>query len=256
MSHHRRLALSCALAIVMLLGVGAAPAAAQSPPVQAEVVRVIDGDTIQVRIGKVTQLVRYIGIDTPETTHPTRGAEPYGEAAKEANRALVEEQVVTLVFDVQEVDHHLGLLAYVWVGDRLVNAELVKQGLATAATFPPNVRHAAYFRQLERNAREWRQGFWADPTTTSQVQPAAGSQEAEAAARAAAPSQGAGVRDVPTFRVPAYSAPSSSSSSPSSVSAPSPSGRSSSSSGPANVQGYQRKDGSYVAPYTRSAPRR
>ena len=48
--------------------------------------RVIDGDTIRVRIGDRVETVRYIGMDTPETVHPTRGIEPYGLAASAFNR--------------------------------------------------------------------------------------------------------------------------------------------------------------------------
>jgi micrococcal nuclease len=239
---HRRAVLVCVMAVLAWLTPGPTPALAESPPAQAQVIRVIDGDTIQVRIGHVTELVRYIGIDTPETVHPTRGPEPYGEAAKEVNRTLVEAQVVTLVFDVQERDRYFRLLAYVWVGDRLVNAELVKKGYASAAAFPPNVRHAEYFRQLERNAREWKQGLWADPATAGQVEPAVGNQEAEAARRAAPPQGG----EASSSEVSALSGR---------VSSPSASGRAPAPSGSVKVQGHYRRDGSYVAPYSRRAPK-
>ena len=71
------------------------------------VVRVIDGDTIEVCcIQGKQERVRYIGIDTPETKHPMKEVEYYGEEAAEANRKLVEGKTVRLEFDVQERDRY------------------------------------------------------------------------------------------------------------------------------------------------------
>jgi Protein of unknown function (DUF4236)/Staphylococcal nuclease homologue len=85
--------------LLVLFAVTPTMVPAIEPTVQAQVFRAIDGDTIQVRIGDRTELVRYIGIDTPKLHHPTRGRQPFGEQALAANRALVEGQTVTLVFD-------------------------------------------------------------------------------------------------------------------------------------------------------------
>ncbi len=231
--------LAVALPLATLLFGSAIVVHAEPQAVEARVLRVIDGDTIQVRIGNVVELVRYIGINTPEIHHPTRGREPYGEAAAAANRALVEGQTVTLAFDAQPRDRYFRLLAYVWVGDRLVNAELVKQGYAEAATFPPNVRYAEYFRQLERVAREGRQGLWGDSEAVQHHRPAPGSQEAAAKAPVAESRPAAAGSSSPAL-TPLASGPSSSPRSGERV----------------NVRGYTRSDGTYVAPYTRSAPTR
>src|SRR5207245_1105253 len=80
--------------------------------------------------------VRYIGINSPEIHHPTKGREPYRDAAREANARLVDGRWVQLVLDVQARDSFGRLLAYVYVGSRFVNAELVWQGYAEAATYP------------------------------------------------------------------------------------------------------------------------
>jgi micrococcal nuclease len=79
--------------------------------------------------------VRYIGIDTPETKHPSRGIEPYGPEATDANRRLVQGQTVRLEFDVQPRDQYGRLLAYVYVGEVMANAELVRQGYALLSTY-------------------------------------------------------------------------------------------------------------------------
>jgi micrococcal nuclease len=104
--------------------------------------------------------VRYLGIDTPETKHPTRGVEPYGPEAAEANRRLVQGRLVRLEFDVQPRDQYGRLLAYVYVGEVMVNAELVRQGYALLSTYPPNVTHEALFVRLQREAREAKRGLW------------------------------------------------------------------------------------------------
>ena len=79
------------------------------------VVRTVDGDTVWVRLASGVEKVRYIGIDTPEVHHPTRGEEPGGRAATEINRGLVGDRPVRLEPDVQLRDRHGRLLAYVWV---------------------------------------------------------------------------------------------------------------------------------------------
>ena len=132
------------------------------------VVRVVDGDTVHVRVGDRVEKVRYIGIDTPETHHPTRGEEPGGRAATAVNGRLVGDRAVRLEPDVQLRDRHGRLLAYVWVsrpdgGELMVNAELVRLGYAQVMTVPPNVRHVELFRKLAIEARENHRGLWAVP---------------------------------------------------------------------------------------------
>lgn len=140
------------------------PTAEPAPPAlttEASVVRVIDGDTIEVDIAGSLYKVRYIGIDTPETVHPTRGEEPYGKAAYAKNKELVEGKVVRLEKDVSETDKYGRLLRYVWVGGLFVNAELVKLGYAQVATYPPDVKYQDIFLKLQREARETGRGLWA-----------------------------------------------------------------------------------------------
>jgi endonuclease YncB( thermonuclease family) len=129
-------------------------------PLTARVVEIVDGDTIDVEIEGRRERVRYIGINTPETKHPTRGVELYGPEAAEANKRLVAGQMVQLELDVERRDRYGRLLAYVYVGEVMVNAELVRQGFAQVATFPPNVKYQALFLRLQREAREAGRGLW------------------------------------------------------------------------------------------------
>jgi micrococcal nuclease len=69
-------------------------------------------------------------------------------------------RAVRLELDVQSRDRYGRLLAYVWVGDRMVNAELVRGGYAQVMTIPPNVRYQAMFLALQRDARDAGRGLW------------------------------------------------------------------------------------------------
>jgi len=128
------------------------------------VVEVIDGNTIRVNLGDRAETVRYIGINTKETTLPTRGPESSGGEGAEANRELVARQQIRLELDAQERDREGRLLAYVYVADKMVNAELVRRGSAEIMTVQPNVRHRDLFVTLEQEARDEKRGLWADPS--------------------------------------------------------------------------------------------
>ena len=122
--------------------------------------RVVDGDTIKVRLDGRTETVRYIGVDTPETVHPTRGVEPYGKAASRFNASLVEGERVRLELDVEPRDRYGRLLAYVYVDSLFVNAELLRRGYAQLMTIPPNVRYVEEFVRHQYQAREAGAGLW------------------------------------------------------------------------------------------------
>lgn len=160
------LALAGLLALVVPSQGPSSSAPSFSDELVGTVVRTVDGDTIYVRLAGGVEKVRYIGIDTPEVHHPTRGEEPGGREATEVNRRLIGRQPVRLEVDVQLRDRYGRLLAYVWVkrpddGEVMVNAELVRLGYAHVMTVPPNVRHAELFRKLAAEAREHRRGLWA-----------------------------------------------------------------------------------------------
>ncbi|HEU4944919.1 MAG TPA: thermonuclease family protein [Solirubrobacterales bacterium] len=126
----------------------------------AYVVRVVDGDTIEARIGNRVEDVRYIGVDTPETVKPGAPVQCFGPRASSFNHRLVERRRVRLVFGVERRDAYGRLLAYVYLGDRFVNADLLQRGLARSLTIPPNDRFAPQFRRLELRAARAGRGLW------------------------------------------------------------------------------------------------
>jgi micrococcal nuclease len=124
------------------------------------VVRVIDGDTIVVRLGGREEDVRLIGVDTPETVKPGTPVQCYGERASHFTKRLLTGRRVRLVFGVERHDVYGRTLAYVHLGRRFVEAMLARRGLARSLTIPPNDRLAPLFRRLERRAALAGRGLW------------------------------------------------------------------------------------------------
>lgn len=157
---------SCLLLIVVVLLIvrpwedeEALPASAS-----AVVTRVLDGDTIEVRIGDRVEDVRLIGIDTPETVKPGAPVECFGPQASRFAHRLLEGRRVWLVFGVERRDAYRRLLAYVHLGPSsrrsFVNAILARRGLARSLTIPPNDRFAPLLRRLELEAARAGRGLW------------------------------------------------------------------------------------------------
>lgn len=127
----------------------------------AVVERVVDGDTIVVRLGGTTEQVRLIGIDTPETSDPRRPVECFGhEAAARTAELLPAGTPVRLERDAEARDRYNRLLAYVHRGRLFVNLALVEEGFAAAATFPPNVAHRDAIVGAAADARAAGRGLW------------------------------------------------------------------------------------------------
>jgi len=132
-----------------------------SPPGRAAVVRVVDGDTIVVQVDDSEETVRFIGVNTPETKHPEKPVECYGEEASAFTESLLPVgSSVRLELDVQERDKYGRLLAYVWLDGTMVNEVLLSEGYAQVMTIPPNVRYAERFLEAEREARAEGRGLW------------------------------------------------------------------------------------------------
>lgn len=130
--------------------------------VPATVSRVVDGDTVEVTLSDGTkEKVRLIGMDTPETVHPTKPVQSYGPEASDYTKAQLTGKEVVLEYDVEERDKYGRLLAYVYLpSGTMFNATLVDEGYAQLATFPPNVRYVGLFRTLQTEARTAAVGLW------------------------------------------------------------------------------------------------
>jgi micrococcal nuclease len=131
-----------------------------------KVASVVDGDTIKLENG---QAVRYIGIDTPETVHPSKPVQCFGKEASAKNKELVLGKEVRLVKDVSETDKYGRILRYVYVGDSLINDYLVRNGYANSYSYPPDVKFQDQFKQAEEEARTNKRGLWADGACDTQA---------------------------------------------------------------------------------------
>lgn len=117
------------------------------------VIKVIDGDTIQLEDG---QKVRYIGIDSPELKKDC-----FANEATFKNKELVEGKKIELVKDVSEKDRYGRLLRYVYVNGEFVNEILVREGYAKSAKYPPDIKFQKQLKEIENVAKEQQKGLWA-----------------------------------------------------------------------------------------------
>lgn len=127
------------------------------------VLEVIDGDTIEVRIGQENKTIRLLGIDTPELHHPTKPVQCFAQEAKDYVVNLLLNQQVRLESDATQgdTDRYGRLLRYVYLNDdRSLNYLLVKEGYAHEYTYRTPYNYQQQFKQGEADARAAGRGLW------------------------------------------------------------------------------------------------
>lgn len=139
--------------------------------------RVVDGDTAEFILNGEKKKLRFIGVDTPETVHPTKGEQYYGKEASNFTKKSLEGKTVYLEKDVSDVDRYGRVLRYIWlekpndyknisndeIKNKMFNAILLKEGYAVTSTFPPDVKYESIFLDISRAARENEKGLWQNP---------------------------------------------------------------------------------------------
>jgi micrococcal nuclease len=162
-----RVVIALALCATACAPQGAPAAAAPVPTIvqaNATTVRVVDGDTVVVRVGGHDETLRLIGVDTPETVKPNAPVECFGpEASAFTKRLLPKGTPLRLERDVEARDDYGRLLVYAYLAtdNTFVNLELVRRGYATLLTFPTNVAHVDEFLAAARSAQRADLGLWA-----------------------------------------------------------------------------------------------
>ena len=127
--------------------------------IKYKVIRVIDGDTVELKNG---ERLRYNDIDTPETVHPSKPVECYGPQASAKNKDLVEGEIILVELGNPEKDRYGRLLGYVYVDDLFVNAELVRGGYAEVNSYGNPGSKFNELIQIENKAKSKLTGLWAN----------------------------------------------------------------------------------------------
>jgi micrococcal nuclease len=150
-----------------IAGCGGSLRVSRSAKFPATVERVVDGDTIVVRLSGRTEKVRVLGVNTPETVSPKVGVQCYGpQASAYTHSRLPPGTRVTLETDVEVRDKYGRLLAYVYVGGDRFDDDLLRLGYGRLLIIPPNGEYARVMMQEELQAKSAGAGLWgACPST-------------------------------------------------------------------------------------------
>ena len=157
----------CLLAVMSTLLL-ASPSFAREPirTVTGTVTKVSDGDTIHVTTLEKTRLtVRLYGMDAPETPkinqrtgHVNKPGQPYGEDSWKALETKIMGKQVRL--DIIDIDQYKRMVGMIWIGNRNINLEMVKEGYAEAYVEYLKEPYRAQFSLAEREAKSARRGIW------------------------------------------------------------------------------------------------
>lgn len=134
----------------------------------------VDGDTVYIKRQDGTEeKLRFIGVNTPETKHPTKGVEFYGKEASNYTKRELLGKTIYLEKDVSDKDKYDRLLRYIWlqepteinekeIREKMFNARLLLDGYAQVSTFPPDVKYQDIFLKLQEEARKSNKGLWGE----------------------------------------------------------------------------------------------
>ena len=139
--------------------------------IQGIVARVVDGDTAVIRVNGEDRRFRFLGVDTPETVHPSKGVQPYGKEASNFTKETLTGRQVWLEYDKAQQDRYNRYLAYIWlskpnkidddtVRKEMFNAKLLAGGYAKVMIIKPNTKYANLFTEIQNEAKKSKLGIW------------------------------------------------------------------------------------------------
>ncbi|MFZ9765504.1 MAG: thermonuclease family protein [Ilumatobacteraceae bacterium] len=151
--------------LALALGSAACDSPPPAPPTHAVVIDTIDGDTLRADIAGVRETIRLIGVDTPETKHPTKRAQCYGPEATQFLAALLPPGTrVRIERDAEARDPYGRLLLYLFIargnGEFLVSHALIAAGMARPLVIEPNVRYQTELVAAAFAAQRDARGLW------------------------------------------------------------------------------------------------
>ncbi|WP_311480772.1 thermonuclease family protein [uncultured Anaerococcus sp.] len=143
---------------------------------KAKVKYAVDGDTIWVDIDGKDEKVRFVGVNTPEIAKDGKPAEFMADEAKDFTNSILKNKEIYLEKDISDRDKYDRLLRYIWLEEpstnpslsdiekNTLNGILVKEGLAYANYYKPDIKYQEYLKELERSAQDNKLGIWSDGT--------------------------------------------------------------------------------------------
>lgn len=143
---------------------------------KAKVKYAVDGDTIWVDIDGKDEKVRFVGVNTPEVAKDGEPAEFMADEAKDFTNKTIKNKEIYLEKDISDRDKYDRLLRYIWlekpvdnptlndIETKTLNGILVKEGLAFANYYKPDIKYQEYLKKLEKSAQDNKLGIWSDST--------------------------------------------------------------------------------------------
>ena len=135
------------------------------PPDTYRVIKVVDGDTVDILMNGSTTRLRLIGLDTPETVDPRKPVQCFGLAASDTAKELLTGKAVRIEMDPSQgtLDKYGRTLAYIFLPDgRLFNEFMIAEGYGHEYTYRIPYAYQSEFKAAEKKAREEKKGLWAD----------------------------------------------------------------------------------------------
>lgn len=142
----------------------------------ATITEVTDGDTVKVLVNGEVRKVRLIGVDTPETVHPSKPVEYYGMEASNFTKNSLNGKTVYLQKDISDTDKYGRYLYYIWLNqpteleptkeytkENMFNAQLLINGYAQVSTYPPDVKYNEWFLEFQQAPKSNGEGLWSAP---------------------------------------------------------------------------------------------
>ncbi|WP_051475485.1 thermonuclease family protein [Bacillus sp. J37] len=128
---------------------------------EAEVTKVVDGDTLHVMISGKKETIRLLLVDTPETVHPSKQVQPFGPEASNYMKETLSGEEIQVELGLGERDKYGRILAYVYLDDQMINKLLLEKGLARVAyVFEPNTKYIDEFYDIQKQAQNEELGIW------------------------------------------------------------------------------------------------
>ena len=149
--------LSAALLSILISGT---TSCSSRVPVQSEVIRVTDGDTVVIAFaeGKKNITCRLYGIDSPETPKQDRKGQPYSKAASKELRELIHGQRVDVITTGEKT--HGREVCIIKKDGMDINLEMIRRGYAWAYRKHLKRPYASTYIEAENKARDQKLGIW------------------------------------------------------------------------------------------------